>query len=165
MQVIAYTVHEPEALPGRLEERADRLRLVKEGFCWPALLIPLLWLLYHRMWLVLLGFLLVVVIAEVGLSLLGADELGGWVAVSIGLLLAMHANDLRRWTLARRGYRMTGAVTGRDIGECEYKLFSTWEPEAPTRPAHERKSPPLPPSSQAGGGDGPVIGFLEDPLR
>ncbi|MGD9867731.1 MAG: DUF2628 domain-containing protein [Hyphomicrobiales bacterium] len=162
--MIAYTVHEPERLPGKLEERADRLRLVKEGFSWPALFVPVLWLLYHRMWLALIGFVAVLVLAEMGLSALGAgDAVGGWAGILIGLLFALNANDLRRWTLGRRGYRMTGAVVGRDTTECEYKLFAAWERETPVpRSPPEGRAAPVPAKSA---GEGPVIGFLDDPLR
>ena len=36
--------------------------LVKEGFCWPALLFGPLWALYHRMWVVAAGLVSVGVI-------------------------------------------------------------------------------------------------------
>ena len=35
-------------------QRADRLAFVKDGFSWPALFVPLLWLIYHRMWIELI---------------------------------------------------------------------------------------------------------------
>ena len=46
-----YSVYEPPTEAPNLTERADRLAFVKEGFSWPALFVPLLWLIYYRMWI------------------------------------------------------------------------------------------------------------------
>ena len=54
--MVTYTVHERNGGSGTLAERADAIVFVKEGFAWAALVFPILWLLYHRMWLVLAGF-------------------------------------------------------------------------------------------------------------
>jgi len=80
--------------------------LVREGFSLGALLLPTLWFLWNRMWLVaLLHFLGVVAI-----GLLLPDAVSGWVALAFQLLVALHARDLRRWTLRRRGFALVGVV-------------------------------------------------------
>ncbi len=56
-----YSVYEPPTQAPDLAERADRLAFVKEGFSWPALLVPLLWLLYYRMWIEFILLVLVYV--------------------------------------------------------------------------------------------------------
>jgi hypothetical protein len=99
-------------------ERLDRdVVLIKEGFSWPAFFLSVLWALWMRLWLVALGFLTL----ELAWSMLA-----GWLRlapvaqamVSLGLAAAIGfvANDLRRWTLFRRGYAEVGVVaaTGRD---------------------------------------------------
>jgi hypothetical protein len=83
--------------------------LVREGFAWLAFLFPLLWFLANRMWLVLvLTLALGVAFGAV------ADRLAEPLVIAVGLaaqvLIGFHARDLRRWTLARRGWAMIGVV-------------------------------------------------------
>ena len=98
-----YTVHENSNKP----DPADRTELVREGFSWGAFLFSALWLLWHRLWLPALAYLLVVaVITRLGLSpaVLGVVQLG------IQFALGCHANDIKRWVLENRGYVLRGVV-------------------------------------------------------
>lgn len=107
--------------------RAEAVNFVKEGIAWWALFFPLLWLVYHRMWIVLLGFVGLLAGLQLGLGLLGLNETAiGWTMIAVSILFAVQANDLRRWTLVRQGFEMVGAATGRDRAECELKFFSGW---------------------------------------
>ena len=111
--MVTYTVHERNETSGTLAERADAVTFVYDGFAWLALVFPILWLLYHRMWLVLVG-LVVVFAAMQGVLLLAglADQVQGWAVVGVSILFAFQANDLRRWSLARKGFRFAGPVSG-----------------------------------------------------
>jgi len=86
------------------------LVLVPEGFSLLAALIPVLWFLLHRMWLVLVLYLALVVLAAVLLP----SGLRLYLALAAQLLIGLHAQDLRRWTLARRGRPVAAVVLGRD---------------------------------------------------
>lgn len=116
----------------RLESRADAdlpagTILIKEGFCWPALFVPSLWAIAHRLWLVLA----LMVLALLAL-LAGAGSLPGFAALALYLLgrvyLAVEANGLRRWTLFRKGYDLVGVVEGRSLEEAERRYFGTLSP-------------------------------------
>ena len=62
-----YTVFAPPQGSGAAEPDPLRFVFVKDGFCWPALFIPELWLLFRRMWLVLVVYVaLSVVVSIVG---------------------------------------------------------------------------------------------------
>ena len=130
-EVTVYTVYEPsnedDAAP---EARADRIAFVKEGFNWPAFLVPALWLFYQRMWIELV--VLLVVIGAVP-WLLGTEgpggALAGWITLGLTILFAFEANDLRGWALERRGYRFAGVATGRDRTEAERSFFTLWLPK------------------------------------
>ena len=52
-----YTVFAPPPEPGETAPDPVRFVFVKDGFCWPALFIPELWLLFRRMWLVFVLYL------------------------------------------------------------------------------------------------------------
>ena len=96
------------------------LVLVKEGFSWPAFLFSVLWALWHRLWLVAGLFFLVQAALSLVLALWTPDPVSA-SAVSVGaaLILAYIANDLRRWTLERRGFVETAVVAadGQDGAE------------------------------------------------
>ena len=137
-----YSVYEPPTEAPDLAERADRLAFVKEGFSWLALLVPILWLLYYRMWI---EFILLVLV-YVGLQLaFGTDPqvqtLAGWASLAIGILFAFEASDLRIHSLERRGYRFAGVASGRDRTEAERSFFHTWLPQQAKTPRGPERGP------------------------
>jgi hypothetical protein len=140
--VTVYSVYEPPTEAPDLAERADRLAFVKEGFSWLALLVPLLWLLYYRMWI---EFILLVLV-YVGLQLaFGTDPQGqtlaGWASLAIGVLFAFEASDLRTLSLERRGYRLAGVASGRDRTEAERSFFHAWLPRQAKTPRGPERGP------------------------
>ncbi|MBE0562786.1 MAG: DUF2628 domain-containing protein [Ochrobactrum anthropi] len=102
-----YTVHyRPEAGGGDIVP-------VKEGFCWPAFLFGPLWALWHGLWAVALWLLALIAVvgaanAVFALDAVTATVLTAGAAVAVGGT----ANDLRRWTLERRGFSEEGVVMG-----------------------------------------------------
>ena len=125
-----YSVYEPPVPATEVIARADGLAFVREGFSWVALLVPLLWLIYHRMWIEFVVLLLV----YIGLQLaFGGDaqgaELIAWASFAISVLFAFEANDLRTASLERRGYRFAGVASGRDRVDAERSFFVKWLPE------------------------------------
>jgi hypothetical protein len=121
----SFSVYEPpETAPGSFEA-ADGSAFVKDGWCWPALLIPPIWLIWRRMWLVFLLWLAAVVAISLLAALtrlpeaaVSAVETGFW------LWFALEANALRRWTLARHGWRFAGIATGVDRVDAEHRFFA-----------------------------------------
>jgi hypothetical protein len=135
--VTVYSVYEPPSEVADIVERADRLAFVKEGFSWPAFLVPILWLLYYRMWLefVLLALIYVALQLVFGTEAQG-QALFAWASLAIAVLFAFEANDLRAASLERRGYRLAGVATGRDRTEAERAFFGSWLPRQ-TKAARE----------------------------
>jgi len=165
----AYSIHEPEPAPGDPLTRADAVQVVKEGIAWWALFMPLLWLIYHQMWLVLLGVVVLTGAIELLAVLGGFSEAGAfWMSMAFSLVFALFANDLRRWTLARRGYVTSGAVTAGSVTEAELKYFSGWEQgDGRNRPAAIAAT--LHPGEAGSGGtlqsEAPVIGLFPEAER
>ncbi len=109
MALRLYSVH-----LGRGDAPEDAV-LVKEGFCWPALLFGPFWAFYHRLWL--WGLAWIAAAAGLGLvqdTLPAAAACAGLATVALELLFAAEANDLRRADLARRGWREVEVVGGTD---------------------------------------------------
>ncbi len=94
--------------------------LVKEGFCWPALLF------FGAVGFVVqavvggVGVLVIEVALSGAVALLGLDPLSE-VAISVGFaaIVGFVANDLKRWTLRRQGFVEVAVVIadGRDAAE------------------------------------------------
>jgi hypothetical protein len=145
--VTVYSVYEPLIEVPDLALRADQLAFVKEGFSWPAFFVPILWLLYYRMWVefVLLALVYVALQLAFGTEAQG-QTLVSWASLAIAVLFAFEANDLRAASLERRGYRLAGVASGRDRTEAERSFFSAWllqqakaarEPERVVEPRRE----------------------------
>jgi hypothetical protein len=153
-----YTVHAPPPRQGEVAPDPLALVFIKEGFSWPALFIPEVWLIFRRLWLVLA----VDIAAIFGIVALSAS-IGGPVPVVIAVLLrllfALEANGLRRWTCERHGYRLLGIVEGARLWEAELRYFVDW-PFATSVPAPPVEPPPVQrPSAEAG----EIIGLFPAP--
>lgn len=128
-----YTVHS-KGDPGR-----DAV-FVKDGFSIPAFAFTALWALWHRMWVIagLFGLLLI------GISSFGAwsglDETSlGLMNLAVSVLFGFEASDLRRKSLARRGYHDAGLAAGETAEEAELRYFGSLQ--------FKENPPPVPPVS------------------
>ena len=118
--MLLYTVHQRAVPAGRDPD----VVLIKEGMCWPSLFVPLFWLLFRRQWLGLLAYLAATA-ALGGLgSALGLPAAAQTLALLVfAVLVAVSANDWRRWRLQAAGYGLIDVVSGRDLTEAERRLF------------------------------------------
>ncbi|MBK8208847.1 MAG: DUF2628 domain-containing protein [Rhodospirillales bacterium] len=98
--------------------------LVKEGFSWPAFFFSVLWALWCRLWLAAAGIFAAEIALSGVMSLLGADEMTQ-AAISVGfaVLLGVVANDIKRWSLFRRGFLQVAVVTGEDSDAAERRFW------------------------------------------
>jgi Protein of unknown function (DUF2628) len=141
--MLTFTVHEPPAPPADRIDRAEQLVFIKDGFAWMAALFGPLWMLTHRLWWALLGYLLLTGSLQVAQKAVGLDEnIGGLVMLAVNLLVGFEADTLRRWALDRRGWHMLGTVSGRNADECERRFFDGWLPSQPLiAPSRDRAAP------------------------
>jgi hypothetical protein len=132
--VTVYSVYEPPTAVPDLEARAEGLAFVRQGLSWGALLIPVIWLLYRRMWLELVLFLLLFGLLSFGA---GPSDEGqawlGWLSLALIVLLAFAANDVRSAALERRGYRLAGIAIGSGRDAAELAFFRAWLPRQQKR--------------------------------
>ncbi|MGA2287937.1 DUF2628 domain-containing protein [Bradyrhizobium sp.] len=121
-----YTVHAP--LTNGTELRStDGFAFVRDGFhVWAALLGPV-WLAGHRLWLALLGWIVVVIAIQLAMVKLGA---GGTAILSVDVLMALlmgfEAASLWRWTLSRHRWRQLDLVVADDEEAAERRFFDRW---------------------------------------
>ena len=120
-----YTVqHRPHGATGRAETLDPDVVLVKEGFCWPALFIPIIWMLYRKQVWGLLAYLLLMVSLSVLIYFVGLGESATLLlSLVLALLVAAQANDWRRWRLSARGYELVTVVAGGSLRQAEEIFF------------------------------------------
>lgn len=122
-----YTVHEPPSRAGAAAADVERFAFVRDGFSWWAFLFAPLWMLRHRMWLVLIGYVVIAGAIEVPVKLSGAPGFAASIiGLLLGLLVGLEAGTLRRFTLNRRGWKNLGVVSGDDIEDAERRFFDAW---------------------------------------
>ena len=166
-----YTVHQPPAKNGRAAD-PQRFVFVRDGFHFWAFLLTLPWLIYRRLWLTLLGYVLLTAALAVVFHFLRTPS-GSQAAVGVllGVLVGLEAASLRRWTYRRRGWTNIGVVVGDDEEDAERRFFAEWvnrpvevvsvaTPPAPSAPV---SPPPMPPRSTAARND--IIGLFPQPER
>lgn len=124
-----YTVHEPSTASATIEDRATRLVFVKEGIALFALFAPVIWLAYNRLWRELLIFLVATFIVVLLVVLAGGNESAvAWATFLINLIFAFEARDIHRRALERKGYMLTGIVTGQNLADSEQRFLREWLP-------------------------------------
>jgi hypothetical protein len=122
-----YTVHAPPLKRYEPEPDPERFIFVRDGFSLWAFLLGPIWMLRHRMWLVLFGYILTVAAFEGLLNLLNiADSARVTVGIVLALLVGFEAPTLRRFTLARRRYGNVGIIVGDDLEVAERRFFDAW---------------------------------------
>ena len=121
-----YTVHAP--VTHSADYRAtDRFAFVRDGFHVWAALLGVVWLAWHRLWLALLGWIVVMTAIDVGLVKLGTGSGTIFlVDVLLALLLGFEAASLKRWTLSRRKWRQLDIVVADDEETAEHRFFDRW---------------------------------------
>lgn len=120
-----YTVHvKPGADGAHNHERQAAAVFVPEGFSFWAFLFQPFWALWHRLWLVAIGIVAaLLVLGAVADRLYLSDGQALILQVLFAILIGAEAQNMRRWTLARRGYEIRGVVAGEDLEQAERRYF------------------------------------------
>ena len=134
----AFAILEPPGHQHAAIEHADRFIFLPDSFSLGAFLFAPLWMIWRRVWVVLIVYLVGVGSIGYGLRLLGL----GWTAAAmvfalIHLLVGLEATSLVRWTRIRHGWRERGIVIGDDLDMAERRFFDAWV----RRTAAQRSTP------------------------
>lgn len=128
-----WTAHEPRYTSAP-EERAEGMVFVKDGFSWPGLFFSLPWLLYHRLWLgAVLYVLISLALGAIGAFLPLNSSAGTLLGMFASLYVGFEGNDLRRRKLAKLGYQQVQSVAAKSMLEAETTFFSERPAPVPFR--------------------------------
>src|SRR5476651_239023 len=101
-----FTVHQPPPREGEATSAPERFVFVRDGFYFWAFVLAPLWLLAHRLWLALLGYVVLTGALNVALYVIGTPAAVKFLAsFLIALLVGLEAATLSRWTLTRRRWK------------------------------------------------------------
>ncbi|MGB8604988.1 DUF2628 domain-containing protein [Bradyrhizobium sp.] len=121
-----YTVHAP--VTNNADLRAtDKFAFVRDGFHVWAALLGGVWLAWHRLWLALIGWIVLMAAIDIGMVSLGVSRTAIFLAaVLLALLMGFEAASLQRWTLSRRNWRQLDIVVADDEETAERRFFDRW---------------------------------------
>ncbi len=122
-----YTVHQPPVKKYETSPDPEQFVFVRDGFSFWAFLFGPLWMLRHRMWLVLLGYVVLVVAMSFAMRTFGASGSAKLFAgFLVAILIGIEAGTLRRFTLARRRWKNIGVIVGDDRDSAERRFYDSW---------------------------------------
>ena len=169
-----YTVHAPVTSSTDMAA-ADRFAFVRDGFHFWAAVFGALWLAWHRLWLSLLGWIVLMAAIDFGLMRLGVG--GGTILLAdilLALLLGFEAATLRRWSLSRGKWRQLDIVVADNQEAAERRFFERWTAKQRAlsndqlaidrgAPPSTREIPGQPFSKPPALPHGDIIGLFPDP--
>ena len=122
-----YTVHARRDIDQTRRSGTETFVFVRDGFHVRAFLFGMLWLGYHRLWLALLGYIVLTFAGEVALSLLGVSAtVRMLVMLVVAVLMGLEAASIQRWTLSRRKWQQLDLVVADDEEAAERRFFDRW---------------------------------------
>jgi hypothetical protein len=152
----SFVVMEPPVGTGM--EAAERTVFVRDGFSFLALIVPVFWLLFHRLWFEA-GLVLATSVA-LGLAGQHWDMSGAAIFLSflVSVLVSLEGNNWRVTALRRRGYVEKGVIEAADRSEAETRYFTgrDFQDETPASPRKKRAARPAQPKPDARLG---LVGF------
>lgn len=121
-----YTVHAPVAYDADLAA-TDKFVFVRDGFHFWAAVASFVWLIWNRLWLALIGWVVLTLALAFGMDAVGAGR-GAilFVDLLIAILMGFEAATLQRWTLSRRKWRQLDIVVADDTESAERRFFDRW---------------------------------------
>jgi len=157
-----YLVFEPPAGRDDPAARAERIVFVPDRFSWGAFLLAPLWMLWRRLWLIFLAYLMLMAAVTVGLRFAGVGPGARFLVMAlIALLVGFEAANLRRWALLRDGWRERGPIIGHDLAAAERRFFDAYVATAAAREAAAAGRPAAAPASRPAAPD--VVGLFPQP--
>ena len=122
-----YTVHQPPLKKYEAAPDPERFAFVRDGFSFWAFLFGPLWMLRHRMWLVLVGYIVIVVAHACRLALCRrVDRRFGLRVVHAGAAGRHGGGNAAAFHARPSQWRNVGMIVGDDRETAERRFFNSW---------------------------------------
>jgi hypothetical protein len=109
--------------------------LVRDGFSVVALILPVMWLLWHRLWFAALGAFALVALATMIGWRIGLPGLIVAAELAVAAWVALEGGAMRVSALAAKGYRETGVIHAATAAEAEIRWAAAERPVPALGPA------------------------------
>lgn len=154
-----HVVMEPPAKTG--QDVRENAVFVRDGFYFLGFIAPILWLLWHRLWLAAIVTLAATLGLAVVIEASGLAFPATVLPLLISLYVGLEGGALRIAALRRAGWRQWGVVEADSTTDAETRyLFA--EVPAEDRPASTVSIPPASPRRESSGA---ALGLLQYPGR
>lgn len=114
----SFTVHLPP------DGDIARARFIREGVNIFALIIPLLWLIWNRLWLELVLYIAVLT-AIAAFAIFGGEKMAPFLSALPGLYFFIEGNQFVRARLERAGWLQDAVVDAATVAEAEITYYGT----------------------------------------
>ncbi len=128
---------------GSPEQRLEQALSIRDGFSWPGLLVPPLWLAWHRLWLeAILAFLAVAAFSGLA-EAWGTGPAGALPGLLVSLYVGLEGQAMRIAALRRRGWQDAGVVEAdrSETADLRYLIDAAARLPAEAAPASMRIEP------------------------
>jgi hypothetical protein len=115
------------------DRTGEQTIFIKDAFAPFAIVLPVVWLLWHRLWVEAGAALIVMLAATAALESLGLAELAGLAAFLTGLYVALEGSALRIFAARRRGFAEKAVIDAASVADAEEHYFLTRPTGTPTR--------------------------------
>jgi hypothetical protein len=155
-----------EPLESGGEKTADA-KFVRDGFVFPALVIPVLWMLWHRMWLEAALLFLAMVLLGLGGEQHGYGIIATVASIGLALFTGFEGANLRLASLRRKGWRDAAVIEAHSAGDAEIRYAYDGQDDDVTTdgvpPPGLPWSPATPASAPSARPVGPALGLMSYP--
>lgn len=119
----SYIVMEPAD-----DRRGEAALFIKDAFRPLAVIVPVFWLLWNRLWFeAAMAFIASLILVGLG-TYIGLPEWHGFAALLIGLYVALEGSALKIAAARRRGFVDEAVVDARSLNEAEEGYYFAREP-------------------------------------
>jgi Protein of unknown function (DUF2628) len=98
---------------------------IRDAFAPFAIVLPVVWLLWHKLWIEAGAALIVMLAATAALEWLGLLQLAGFAAFLIGLYVALEGSALKIIATRRRGFAEKAVIDAASMADAEEHYFLT----------------------------------------
>jgi Protein of unknown function (DUF2628) len=110
----SYVVMEPAG-----DRTGESAIFIRDAFAPLAVVLPVVWLLWHRLWIEAGVALVVMLAATAALEWLGLAQLAGLAAFLIGLYVALEGSALRIFAARRRNFTEKAVIDAASLADAE----------------------------------------------